>query len=151
METVVLVVHLLIAVCLIATVLIQRSEGGALGIGGGGGGGISSRGQTTPMAKVTWGLAAAFITTSITLAVMAGGDRPGSSVLDNVGGGSPSAPGILLPDLPPPADDTEGAAVPPAAESGPELSLPPLVPTAPSGDAGGTGTRTAPVAPPTAD
>ena len=44
MQNVVLVVHLIIALCLIGAVLLQRSEGGALGIGGGGGGLVSQRG-----------------------------------------------------------------------------------------------------------
>ncbi|HEB79647.1 MAG TPA: preprotein translocase subunit SecG, partial [Rhodospirillales bacterium] len=40
METVVLVIHLLIAIALVGVILLQRSEGGALGMGGGGGGGF---------------------------------------------------------------------------------------------------------------
>ena len=42
MITVLLVVHLLIALALVGVVLLQRSEGGALGIGGGGGWAASS-------------------------------------------------------------------------------------------------------------
>ena len=57
MQNVVLILHLIIAICLIATVLLQRSEGGALGIGGGGGGGVNARPRVTPVAKLTWGLA----------------------------------------------------------------------------------------------
>ncbi|MEM8625404.1 MAG: preprotein translocase subunit SecG [Pseudomonadota bacterium] len=82
MESVVLVVHLIIALCLIAVVLLQRSEGGALGIGGGGGGLVSQRGATSALSRVTWGLAIAFITTSITLTILSGGGGTGSVVDD---------------------------------------------------------------------
>ena len=68
MENVVLTVHLILALMLIGLVLIQRSEGGGLGMGGGGGSATSGRGVTSPLAKVTWVLAAAFISTSIALA-----------------------------------------------------------------------------------
>lgn len=80
MENVVLVVHLIIAICLIAVVLLQRSEGGALGIGGGGGGLVSARGAATALSKVTWLLAIGFICTSITLTVISGGRQ--DSVFD---------------------------------------------------------------------
>ncbi|MEM9144556.1 MAG: preprotein translocase subunit SecG [Pseudomonadota bacterium] len=130
MENVLLIIHLIIAICLIAAVLLQRSEGGALGIGGGGGGGLaSSRSAATAMSKVTWGLAAAFITTSITLAILAGGDPAGRSVLDELG--TPQD-GILLPDLPAPADDDgAGISLPalPPSDSAPEPA-PALPPTA---------------------
>ncbi|MCL5775873.1 preprotein translocase subunit SecG [Limibaculum sp. FT325] len=112
MENVVLVIHLILAICLIAVVLLQRSEGGALGIGGGGGGLVSARGATTALSKITWFLAIGFITTSISLTVLSGGGRDTGSVLDQFiqeGEGQ-----IPLPDLPAPADD--GAALlPPAA------------------------------------
>lgn len=73
MENLVLVIHLILALCLIAVVLLQRSEGGALGIGGGGGGLVSARGAATALSKVTWFLAIGFICTSILLTVMSGG------------------------------------------------------------------------------
>ncbi|MEM6307381.1 MAG: preprotein translocase subunit SecG [Pseudomonadota bacterium] len=86
MENVVLIVHLLLAVGLIAIVLLQRSEGGGLGMGGGGSGGgvMSSRGAATALNKVTWILAAAFICTSITLTVLNAASNSGGSVLDNL-------------------------------------------------------------------
>lgn len=75
MENVVLIVHLIIALVLIAVVLLQRSEGGALGIGGGGGGLVSQRGAATALSKVTWLLAIGFICTSILLTILSGGGR----------------------------------------------------------------------------
>lgn len=119
MENVILIVHLVIAVFLIAVVLLQRSEGGALGIGGGGGGLVSSRGASTALAKVTWALAGAFIATSLTLTVIAATSSGGRSVIDGVSTGVPEADdapalpgagGFSLPTLPsapttPPAAD----------------------------------------------
>ena len=63
MENVVLVIHLILALSLIGTVLMQRSEGGGLGIGGGGGGATGGRAAATAITKFTWILAVAFIAT----------------------------------------------------------------------------------------
>lgn len=87
MSTVILVIHLMIAIALVATVLLQRSEGGALGIGGGGGGGglMSGRGAANLLTRATAILAAIFFTTSILLSILA---RPGTaptSILDRLG------------------------------------------------------------------
>jgi preprotein translocase subunit SecG len=66
-------------------VLLQRSEGGGLGMGGGGGGGAQAgRPAATAMGKLTWILAIAFITTSITLTIIAAQKSAGSSVLDRI-------------------------------------------------------------------
>ncbi len=83
MITVFLVIHILIAVALVGVVLMQKSEGGALGIGGGGGGGFMSiRGTANLLTRVTAGLATVFFVTSIALALMAGGHRKPASVVD---------------------------------------------------------------------
>lgn len=89
METVILVVHLLIAIALIATVLLQRSEGGALGIGGGGGGGfMSARGTANVLTRTTAILAGAFFITSIVLTILAKGEASAPSILET----APNAP-----------------------------------------------------------
>ncbi len=92
MENVVLIVHLILALALIGTVLLQRSEGGGLGLGGGGGGGglVSSRGAATALGKVTWALAIAFICTSLTLTIIAAQKAGGNSVLDRLGIDAPA-------------------------------------------------------------
>jgi preprotein translocase subunit SecG len=83
MKEVLLVVQLLIALGLVAVILMQRSEGGALGIGGGGGGGMmSSRGAANVLTRTTMILGAAFILNCIALAVFAGVDAQGRSVYD---------------------------------------------------------------------
>jgi len=87
MLTVLLVVHLLIALALIGVVLLQRSEGGALGIGGGGGGGgslFSARGVGDTLTRVTAILAVAFFITSITLTILSTKRSGTGSVFDSV-------------------------------------------------------------------
>ena len=83
MENVVLIIHLILALSLIGTVLLQRSEGGGLGMGGGGGA-TGSRPAPTAMSKFTWALAAAFIATSIALTLIATSNAAGSSVTDRI-------------------------------------------------------------------
>ncbi len=84
MITVILVIHLLIAAGLVGVVLLQRSEGGALGIGGGGGmsGFLTGRSTANLLTRTTAILAALFILTSLVLAKLAGGDRVSQSILD---------------------------------------------------------------------
>lgn len=87
MQTLVLTIHILIALALIGAVLLQRSEGGGLGIGGGGGAGggfMTARGTANMMTRLTAILAACFFGTSLILAIMAGGQREASSIIDEV-------------------------------------------------------------------
>ena len=85
MEQVLLVIHLLIAIALVAVVLLQRSEGGALGIGGGGGGGlVSARGAANALTRLTGWLAAGFFITSIALTLIARQAEDEASVLDTI-------------------------------------------------------------------
>ncbi len=92
MITIVFVVHILIALALVGLILLQRSEGGALGMGGGGGGGgmMSSRSSANLMTRVTAVLAGSFMVTSLVLTMLAGRDTGSTSILDQVG--APSAP-----------------------------------------------------------
>lgn len=106
MENVVLIIHLLLALSLIGVVLLQRSEGGGLGMGGGGA--MTGRAAATALSKVTWGLAIAFICTSIALTVIAAQNAAGSSVIDTAGvpataPAAPATPGLSGDLLPPPA------------------------------------------------
>ena len=83
METVIIVIHLMVIIALIAVVLMQRSEGGALGIGGGGNF-MSARGTGNVLTRTTAILAVAFFATSIILTILTRfADRP-ASILDNV-------------------------------------------------------------------
>ncbi|MBZ0127579.1 MAG: preprotein translocase subunit SecG [Rhodobacteraceae bacterium] len=123
MENVILVIHLILALGLIGIVLLQRSEGGGLGIGGGGGGLVSARGAANAMTKLTWILAAAFIATSITLTVLAARNAAGDSVIERVGTQTPVTPPAGAPtppalqgDLLPPSTDDAPATPPKASE-----------------------------------
>ena len=101
MTIVVLFFHVLIALALIGVVLLQRSEGGALGIGGGAGGGlISSRSAANVLTRATAILAATFMATSIFLAIIAGTGREPASVLDAPAATSEEAPAPAAPSGP---------------------------------------------------
>ncbi len=84
MKAILLSVHVLLAVSLVITVLLQRSEGGALGIGGGGGmsGFMTGRSAANMLTRTTAILAAGFMATSIALAFISGSVRETRSILD---------------------------------------------------------------------
>ncbi|MBI1206494.1 MAG: preprotein translocase subunit SecG [Azospirillum sp.] len=96
METVILVIHLLIALALVGVILVQRSEGGGLGIGGGGGlgGMMSARGTANLLTRTTAILAGCFMATSITLAILAGGQSRPRSIVDTIPAGQAEAPAV---------------------------------------------------------
>ena len=107
MQNVVLIIHLFLAVTLIGLVLLQRSEGGGLGMGGGGGGAMTGRAAGSAMTKLTWVLAIAFICTSLGLTILQVQKSSGSSVLDQLMPGSEQSSAPSAEDLlPPSATDT---------------------------------------------
>jgi len=112
MITVVLVIHLMIAASLIGVVLLQKSEGGALGMGGGGMAGfMSGRSTANLLTRTTAILAAAFFATSIVLAYLAGGARAPSSIVDQPTSSAPATPTQPTPAQPsPPAQPAEPSA-----------------------------------------
>ncbi len=122
MQTVLLVVHLLIAAGLVGVVLLQRSEGGALGIGGSGGGGggfLTGRGTANLLTRVTAGLAAAFFVTSLALTMLAQGHSTAPSVVGRGAAtpiGAPATPADPnAPPAPPASTDNTPAGTAPAA------------------------------------
>ena len=84
MITIILSIHILLAIALVIAVLLQRSEGGALGIGGGGGMGgfMTGRATANALTRATAILAGCFIATSIVLAVFVSGGSETRSVVD---------------------------------------------------------------------
>lgn len=96
MQTVVIVIHLMIVLGIIGLVLLQRSEGGGLGIGGGGGF-MTTRGTTNALSRTTAILAALFFASSLLLSWLAGYERKPTSILDS--GAPVSAPGTPTPPL----------------------------------------------------
>ena len=98
MQTVVIVIHLMIVSVLIGTVLLQKSEGGGLGMGGGAGF-MSSRGTANLLTRTTAILAVGFFITSLFLSWLASYDRKPSSIIGSpasqsapAGGATPIAP-----------------------------------------------------------
>ncbi len=115
MTTVLLIIHLFVTLALIGVVLIQRSEGGGLGIGSsqGMGGFMSGRGTANLLTRATAVLGTIFFVLSLSLALLNRGTTGvGRSLLDN----------------PPPATSAPGPASP---ESAPAPTAPkaPQVPT----------------------
>ena len=87
---------------------------------GGGGGVMSGRGAATALGKLTWGFAAAFIATSITLTIVAAKNASDSSVLDRLG--APAAEAPAQPEAPlPPTLPGGGDLLPPSASDTPAL------------------------------
>lgn len=83
MQTVIIVIHLLIVIALVGLILLQRSEGGGLGLGGGGVQGfMTGRGQANALTRATAVLAAGFFLTSLVLSMLAGMNRTQRSILD---------------------------------------------------------------------
>lgn len=131
MQTVLIVIHLMIVLALVGVVLIQRSEGGGLGIGGGSGF-MSARGTANALTRTTAILATLFFITSLGLGILAryeakptdildripAGTSNGSNVLDQLGGAPAQAPASSTTapaeapaaGTPAPAAGTQGAA-----------------------------------------
>jgi preprotein translocase subunit SecG len=85
MENVVLVIHLMLALAIIGLVLLQRSEGGGLGIGGGGMGGLATPQATAnALTKATGFCAMCFFGTSLVLGILAGNHSKSSSLIDQI-------------------------------------------------------------------
>jgi preprotein translocase subunit SecG len=119
MENVVLTIHLIISLLLIGIVLLQRSEGGALGMGGGGTGSMAARSQANGMTRLTWLLAIAFIISSMTLTILATRGGSAGSVIDGVATETPAA-GADAPASDAPANPAlSGDLTPPAAADAP--------------------------------
>lgn len=109
MTAVLLIIHLFVTLALIGVVLIQRSEGGGLGIGSSQGMGsfMSGRGTANLLTRTTAILATVFMVLSLTLALMNRGTT-------GVGGG-------LLANPPPPASTTPATPALPPAPKGPSV------------------------------
>ncbi|MBB6465136.1 preprotein translocase subunit SecG [Aminobacter carboxidus] len=147
METVLIVIHLMVVLALVGVVLLQRSEGGGLGIGGGSGF-MTARGAANALTRATAILATVFFVTSLTLSIVArygakptdildrvpttqGGTTGGKGVLDQLGGSTtPAAPGTAAPAAP--ASDATAPATQPAAPAGSGTEQPaPAAPATP--------------------
>ncbi len=105
-QDVIIVVHLMVIVALVGVVLLQRSEGGALGIGGSNNF-LTGRGTGNVLTRATGILAAAFFATSIAMTVLSRLASPPSELLDTL-------PQVSAPAAPA-APATDGTVTAPAA------------------------------------
>jgi preprotein translocase subunit SecG len=121
MQHVVIVIHLMLVLALIGVVLLQKSEGGGLGIGSTGGF-MTSRGTANVLTRATAILAGLFFATSLILSILAGMNRKPSSILQG-GQSAPTAPGA--PGAPIDAGgilkQLQGPPAEPAAPAGPQV------------------------------
>jgi len=102
MTTVLLVLFLLVTLALIGVILVQRSEGGGLGIGSSQGMGsfMTGRGTANLLTRTTAILGTAFMVLALALALLGRGQAPRGSILDQPGAAAPAAPAPALPPLP---------------------------------------------------
>ncbi|ANM10681.1 MULTISPECIES: preprotein translocase subunit SecG [unclassified Rhizobium] len=144
MQTVLIVIHLMIVLALVGVVLIQRSEGGGLGIGGGSGF-MSARGTANALTRTTAILATLFFLTSLGLGVLTRYQGRPSDILDRIPATGGQGNGIL--------DSLGGGAQAPASQPAgngvPSSGAATPAPQAPAAQAPATGTpaTTAPAAP----
>ncbi|MFS8144296.1 preprotein translocase subunit SecG [Rhizobium sp. BR 249] len=156
MQTVLIVIHLMIVLALVGVVLIQRSEGGGLGIGGGSGF-MSARGTANALTRTTAILATLFFLTSLGLGILTRYEgRPtdildripatggqGNGILDSLGGGAqapaqPTGNGVPNGGAAAPAPAAQAPATSAPATQAPAATAPatpaaPAAPTQPSG------------------
>lgn len=153
MENVLLVIHLLLALAIIGLVLIQRSEGGGLGMGSGGGLGnfATPRATANALSRTTGWCAAAFFVTSLVLGILAGthhrsagildtyGSKPAAEAPVNIEGETPGTTGAAAPassaapatgakDAPAAAPASSAAKTGGAAQAPEKPDIPPAVP-----------------------
>ncbi|RUU92385.1 preprotein translocase subunit SecG, partial [Mesorhizobium sp. M7A.F.Ca.MR.176.00.0.0] len=121
METVLIVIHLMVVLALVGVVLLQRSEGGGLGIGGGSGF-MTARGAANALTRATAILAAAFFATSLTLSIVARyGEKP-IDILDRVPATSDGAGKGVLNQLPGTTTPAPAGSTTPTPPSGNDAS-----------------------------
>ncbi|MDR7147190.1 preprotein translocase subunit SecG [Rhizobium sp. BE258] len=161
MQTVLIVIHLMIVLALVGVVLIQRSEGGGLGIGGGSGF-MSARGTANALTRTTAILATLFFITSLGLGILTryqgnptdilnripATSGAGNGILDSLGGGAAkpphnqpasngvpngaAAPAPAAPAAPAPAASAPAATAPAPAATAPAASAPAAAPATPA-------------------
>ena len=96
MQTILIVIHLMIVIALVGVVLLQRSEGGGLGIGGGGNA-MSARGGANTLTRLTAILGAAFFITSVGLGLLGRYGQDPTDVLDRIPSIGETVPGQDVP------------------------------------------------------
>jgi len=109
-----LVLEIIVSLALVGVVLLQRSEGGALGMGGGPGGFMTARGAGDLLTRITWILGSAFFVLALTLTILAGREKGGSSVVDRLKVDAINPATLNQPPAPAPAGNAQAPASAPA-------------------------------------
>jgi preprotein translocase subunit SecG len=123
METVLIVIHLMVVLALVGVVLLQRSEGGGLGIGGGSGF-MTARGAANALTRATAILAAAFFVTSLALSILARyGEKP-IDILDRAPASTSDSSGKGVLNQLPGANGPVGGSQPAAPAGGATTTTP---------------------------
>jgi preprotein translocase subunit SecG len=98
-----LVVHILVAISLVGVILLQKSEGGALGMGSGGMSGfMTGRSTANLLTRTTAILALVFMLTSLSLVWLSNRGHAPRSIIDQGAPPAPTAPVAPPPQMPPP-------------------------------------------------
>jgi preprotein translocase subunit SecG len=157
MTTVLIVIHLMVVLAMIGLVLLQRSEGGALGIGGGSGAFLTGRSAGNVLTRTTGILALAFFLTSIGLTILARLESRPSDIFDTLPGTSAPASKPAQAPAPPVGEPTSAQDVLKGISGGtPGPQTPPVAggaqapaaPAAPATPTPSTGAGPAPQTPP---
>jgi preprotein translocase subunit SecG len=127
MQTVIIVIHLMLVVAMVGVVLLQKSEGGGLGIGSTGGF-LSSRGTSNVLTRTTAILAAGFFVTSLVLSILAGIERKPHSIIQNT-----EAPPQQTPGGAPPLGQGSGGLLGTLRQQEQSQPQPPATPPPPPG------------------
>ncbi|WP_310538533.1 preprotein translocase subunit SecG [Phenylobacterium sp.] len=117
-----LTIHIIVCICLIAVVLMQRSEGGALGMGGGPTGLMSARGAGDLLTRITWILGSIFFVISLALTLLSGRQGASDSVVDRMKIEAIDPSKLNQPAQPAPS--SPGAAPPPLSAPTPQVRNP---------------------------
>ena len=126
-----LAIHVMVAVALVGVILLQKSEGGALGMGGGGMSGfMTGRSTANLLTRATAILAAAFMMTSILLVVLHNRQRAPVSLIDQPVPAAPARPAVPLVPGAPAAPAKPHAPIAPAAPAKPAAPAAPSAPLA---------------------
>lgn len=124
---VLLTINIIVCIALIGVVLMQRSEGGALGMGGGGGGFMTARGAGDLLTRTTWILFSVFLVISLVLTVLTGRMGAGNSVVERLkldGLDSKTLNAAPLPTGPALPAPTQAPTVTPSTAAPPSLDAP---------------------------
>src|SRR5437773_613203 len=104
-----LVLEIIVSLALVAVVLLQRSEGGALGMGGGPSGFMTARGAGDLLTRITWILGAAFFILALLMTILSGRERGASSVVDRLNVDAINPQALNRPPAQAPAGNTQPA------------------------------------------